>query len=204
MKLVLVCAGGVASDVIGVVDAINQAGRQKIDIVGYVSDEQGDSWRFPWLNRIGCISDMSCLDHHHYVMCLGYPKKKKSVLARVLGRPAPALIHPRAFIPHGTQIGEGSVIMAGVCLSRGVSVGKHVYLSHGVLVGHETVIEDYVSAMPGASISGDVRLNKGSMIGANATVLERLMVGEWATVGAGAVVTKDVPNWVVVKGVPAK
>ncbi len=58
--------------------------------------------------------------------------------------------------------------------------------------------------MNSAAIAGDVSIDDFSTVGANATILPGLSVGRDAIVGAGAVVTKDVPDNVVVAGVPAK
>jgi sugar O-acyltransferase (sialic acid O-acetyltransferase NeuD family) len=204
MRLVLVCGGGFASDVIGIISALNACGAG-IEVAGFVADVDIDGWRFPGYKQIGGIGDMSRLDVSHYLVCLGYPQKKKSVIDRIVGvECCPALIHPMAWIPDGVEFGVGGIVMANACLTRGVTVGKHVYLSHGVLLGHECSVGDYVSAMPGASVSGDTVLGDGCMIGANSTVLEKRRVGKWASVGAGAVVTRDVPDGVTVKGVPAR
>jgi len=53
-------------------------------------------------------------------------------------------------------------------------------------------------------VSGDCKIGTGATIGASATVLQGLAVGEYSFVGAGAVVVRDVPAHVVVKGVPAR
>jgi acetyltransferase-like isoleucine patch superfamily enzyme len=58
--------------------------------------------------------------------------------------------------------------------------------------------------MPGAAVSGDTLLGEGCTIGANATVLEKRSVGAWAVIGAGAVVTSDIPDNVTAKGIPAR
>ena len=57
--------------------------------------------------------------------------------------------------------------------------------------------------MPGAVLTGRVVVDDFATIGANATVLPSVRVGRSAVIGAGAVVTKDVPNGITVKGVPA-
>lgn len=58
--------------------------------------------------------------------------------------------------------------------------------------------------MPAAVISGTVHVGEGALVGANATVLQGLRIGAWATVGAGAVVRADVAEGDVVVGVPAQ
>jgi acetyltransferase-like isoleucine patch superfamily enzyme len=58
--------------------------------------------------------------------------------------------------------------------------------------------------MPGAVVSGDIALGEGCTIGTNASIIQGVSIGPWATVGAGAVVTKDVPAGATVVGAPAR
>jgi acetyltransferase-like isoleucine patch superfamily enzyme len=77
-------------------------------------------------------------------------------------------------------------------------------------IAHDCIIEDFVTVLPGANISGNVKLSMGAYIGANTCVLqgksvtEKLIIGKYSIVGAGAVVTKNVPDNTIVKGIPAK
>lgn len=57
---------------------------------------------------------------------------------------------------------------------------------------------------PGANVAGNVHLEAGVTVGSNATVLQRLSVGSGTFVGAGAVVTRDLPGGLVVVGMPAR
>jgi len=64
------------------------------------------------------------------------------------------------------------------------------------------ILESFVSINPAATISGDVHGRSRTLIGSGAIVLQGLSIGADTTVGAGSVVTKTVPDGVVVKGVP--
>ncbi len=70
-------------------------------------------------------------------------------------------------------------------------------------------MEDFVTICPGANISGNVKLCEGAFIGANACVLQgnftdKKIIGRNSVVGAGAVVTKNIAENIIVKGIPAK
>ena len=71
-------------------------------------------------------------------------------------------------------------------------------------VGHDTVIGDYSSFMPTCNISGEVNIGEGVYCGTGAKIINQKNVGKLSTIGAGAVVIKDVPDYAVVAGVPAK
>ena len=122
----------------------------------------------------------------------------------------------------GDRIGEGSYIAAplnGAALENMV-IGKNVYINTNCLAmsrGGITIEDDAMLAANVSLISNNhdpyarqvllckpVRIGKGAWIGANATILPGVSVGKYAIVGAASVVTKDVPDYAVVVGSPAK
>lgn len=118
----------------------------------------------------------------------------------------------------GAVIGRNCNICAHALVEGGVVIGDNVTVKSGVFLWEGTVVEDDVFIGPNATFTNDpmprskmypeqfsgITLRKGCSIGANATLLPGVTVGERAMVGAGAVVTKDVPPFAVVVGNPAK
>lgn len=133
-------------------------------------------------------------------------------------------------IGEDTRIWQYVVIMQGARLGRNCNVCAHTFIEGDVVLGDNVTVKSGVFLWDGMRIADDVfigpnatftndpmprskiypdrfsgiTIEKGASIGANATLLPGIVVGEYAMVGAGAVVTKDVPAYAVVVGNPAK
>lgn len=118
----------------------------------------------------------------------------------------------------GARIGEDCNICAQSLIEGDVILGDRVTVKSGVQIWDGTRIEDDVFIGPNVTFTNDpyprskeypeqflgILIKRNSSIGANATLLPGITIGEYAMVGAGAVVTKDVPAHAVVVGNPAE
>ena len=102
------------------------------------------------------------------------------------------------------EFGVGNYIQESVLLQAGVRIGSNSSIHMGTLIGHETSIGSSTFIAHGVSVSGCCEIGDGVFIGTNATVLPRISIGHWSTIGAGSVVTKDVAPYSVVVGNPAR
>ncbi|MQX54359.1 acyltransferase [Alcanivorax sediminis] len=117
----------------------------------------------------------------------------------------------------GAMIGKNCNICAHTLIESNVVVGDNVTVKSGVYLWDGVRIEDDVFIGPNATFTNDLYprskvypekfigclIKKGASVGANATILPGIVIGERAVIGAGAVVTKDVPADVIVTGNPA-
>ncbi|QLJ52179.1 MAG: Acetyltransferase [Candidatus Fermentimicrarchaeum limneticum] len=121
-----------------------------------------------------------------------------------------------ASIREGCVIGDSTIVGRAVTMECNTKVGRCVKIQTASHITGNMVIEDYVFLGPevatmndkymgraGSSFKGPT-IKKGARIGGNATILPGVVIGEDAVVGAGSVVTKDVPPSTIVVGVPAK
>jgi sugar O-acyltransferase (sialic acid O-acetyltransferase NeuD family) len=114
-------------------------------------------------------------------------------------------IHPTAQImDNNIEIGEGSFIGANSILTTNIKLGKHTILNRGVQIGHDCRIGNFFSAMPGVIVSGNVRINDFVYMGNNSSIREKLSVGGSVIIGMNSAVVKNIKEYGVYGGVPAK
>src|SRR5881628_1918155 len=139
-------------------------------------------------------------------------------------------VHESSFVDDGAQIGRGTKIWHFCHVMPGAVIGERCNLGQNVVVMPGTRIGNNVTIYQGVTLEDDVfcgpscvftnvlnprsrvsrkheyrptRVKRGSSIGANATILCGVTLGEYAFIGAGAVVTSDVPAYALMVGVPA-
>ena len=122
-------------------------------------------------------------------------------------------------IMKGAKIGEQCILGQNVCVASGVAIGNNVKIQNNVSLYTGTIVEDDVFLGPSCVLTNVTNprsqivrhdlcektlLRRGATVGANATIICGVTLGRYCFISAGAVVTRDVPDYALMVGVPAR
>lgn len=178
-----------------------------VHVAGFVENMDQDRCTQPLRGRpVFWIDDIDHLIPTHRAVCaLSTTFRSRYVQqAQEKGLAFATLIHPSAVVSPQTEIGVGSIIGAGSVIGAYSHLGAHVIVNRGALIGHHTTIGPFCSIQPGANVAGACTIAKAVYIGMGSVIIDHIQVGAHSIVGAGAVVTKNVPARVQVVGLPAR
>lgn len=209
-SVVILGAGGFAREVLDVFDAINAEQPDSFDVLGFISEVEEDWLKkfngkpvlggFEWFEGVPTGTSVR-------VICgIGSPAVRHRMIDRCnkIGLGYVNAIHPRAVMSRWVEIGVGVVITAGVILTNKIEIGDHVHLNLHATVGHDATLGDFCTVAPGVNISGNVHVGEGCDLGTGSSIIQRIDIGAWSVIGAGAVVSKDISANTTSVGVPAK
>lgn len=196
MPLLIVGAGGVGREVL---DLCLDLG---VPVDGFIDDARAGAVERGLPVHAPRDADAGC----DYIIAIADPDVRRRLATRLdgAGLAAVSLLHRTSVLTAGSTYGDGLLLQANTFVSTSVHIGRHCQVHYNATVGHDATLGDYTTVYPGANISGNVVLDSGATVGSNAVILQGLRVGERAFVGAGAVVTRDVPAAATVVGNPAR
>ena len=206
--IIIVGAGGFGREVLDVIRTMN-SNEPCWDFRGFVADDRPDlevlaRLGAEWLGPVDTYLARPNADG--YVIGVGDPHARRALADQfdAQGLVAQTLVHPSATFGEDVEMDPGSVICSHVSITTNVRLGSHVHVNLNSTVGHDCRIGDFVTINPLVAVSGDVTIAPMATMGTHSSILQGLLVGTGAFVGAGAVVTKDVDPDMTVVGVPAR
>lgn len=199
-KLILIGAGGYAKSVLDSVDYYNY------QIAGFVDEfsQEKEHLGYPILAKQ--LNNLDGIRKYVFFIAIGNNQRRKIWYDRIVEYKLrlinvvdhSAIVSPNAIIGNGCFIGKMAII------NSKARVGNNCIINTKALIEHGCYVCDHVNISTNTVINGDVKIGTGSFIGSCSVTIGQLMVGEWSSVGAGAVVTKSVGDGVTVAGVPAR
>lgn len=208
--LVILGAGGFGREASLLVEEINaaRANGGLWNLLGFIDEDEtrwGNVLRgYPVL---GGWEALYSLPEKVKVICVvADPAVKQKMVNTVaeLGRQFATLIHPDVSLAPDVQVGVGVLINIGSILTINIKLGDHVSINPGCGIGHDVEIGAYTTLMWRVNLAGNVNIGKGCLVGSGVTVLQGKIIGDFCTVGAGAIVTTDLPAGCTAKGIPAR
>jgi sugar O-acyltransferase (sialic acid O-acetyltransferase NeuD family) len=205
--LVIFGTGGFGREVHELVEDVLEAAALQSVLHGFLDgDPAMHGQRVHGLPVLGGIDWVRANPGAAVLIGIGSPvvKRRISSQLRAAGATFPTVVHPGAVVGRRVALGEGNIVTAGCIMTTDAQTAEFVTFNLGVTFTHDSTIGAYTNIAPYALLSGNFTCGEGVDIGTGATVLQGMTVGDWAIIGGGALVNREVPANTTVVGVPAK
>lgn len=182
-------------EIIGCLGMPEEVGKEILGVKVIGTDEKLSE--FPSSSGIQLAMGIGGYDSNEY-------RKKKYFECKEAGYSFVTGVHPSAVLCQGVELGEGTIVCAGVVLNTDVKVGENSIMVTSCVVDHETKIGAHSLIATGCKVGAQSTIASGALVACGASVISRVTVGENALVAAGATVVGDVASGKAVFGTPAK
>ena len=206
--IVVIGAGGFGREVAWLIERINQV-EPVWHMVGFLDDNADLHGKV--LNGYKVLGGCEKLAEYPdaYVVCaVGSSKVRAKIIERLEKMPIKVnyatLVDPSVLMSKYVAIGEGTIICAHSVLTVNIDIGRHVLINLDCTIGHDARISDFATLFPGTNMSGATQIGRYVELGTGMQIIPGVSIGEHTIVGAGAVVTKDLPENCTAVGCPAK
>jgi sugar O-acyltransferase (sialic acid O-acetyltransferase NeuD family) len=206
MKSIVIVNAGSGGQALVILDACIAAG---VPVAGWLSAGEGARSPDSALRHLG---DVALLDSREFVAVHdviigtgnGAFRRALSLRATGQGGALATIRHPSAIVSSTAEIGPGTFLAAHSFVGPQSQVGRFCIVNTAATIDHDNVLADGVNVSPGVHFAGNVHCGEDAFIGVGAAAVPGVRIGARATVGAGAVVIRDVPDGVTVVGNPAR
>ena len=196
-KVLVIGAGGLAKEV---ADLIGAVGHQ---IEAFYAEPAAQV-----LHPIAgapLVRDLDAVKTGFAVIAIGDTAARKRFHSELRERfEFPVLVHPSAVVSSSARLADGALVMQNAVVNADAEVGAAALVNVACYVAHDCRVGAYVHLAGVCQLGGGAVVEEGAFCGTATVVLPNLTVGAWSVCGAGAVVTKSVPDRTLAVGVPAR
>lgn len=205
--IVIIGAGGFGREVQWLIERVNQ--NNKIwNLIGFIDDGLDWGTNINGIPVIGNVDYLINYNKHISVACaIGSSKTRKKVIEQLKVNKNiyfPNLIDPSVIMSNTIKFGSGVIICAGTILTVNIELGDFIIINLDCTIGHDVRLNSYVTLYPSVNVSGNVSIGQITEIGTGTQIIQGKNILNETIVGAGAIVTKDIPAMCTAIGSPAK
>lgn len=205
-QLIIIGARGFGREVYFLAQECIAAGTLDIAIKGFLDDKADalDSYcGYPPI--IDSVEKYQIEPDDVFICALGDVRYKKQYAEMIIDKGGRfiSLIHPSATIKHNATVASGCIILDQALISVDVTIEDFVTVQPFSVIGHDARIGKWSHLNTYSFMGGFATLAQGATLHTGAKIVPHKKVGEWATVGAGSVVIRNVPANISVFGIPA-
>lgn len=205
--IVIIGAGGFGREIKCLINDINDSGPTKLfNILGFIDDGIKVGTQIHEYKVLGNVEYLKSLKNKPQVVFgIGHPPIKKRIIKQLEGFNFPTLVHPTVDVQaYNIRIGKGCLICKGTIMTCDIEVFDFVTINLACTLGHDAIIKSYSSLMPSVNVSGEVVIEEGVFVGTGVKIVNQMIIGKNSIIGAGAVISKPIPENCTAVGIPAK
>ena len=168
---------------------------------GFIDDRRLGQWIDLPIFSSSFLDDINNIELH---IAVGDCKSREEISKSFQNFKFISIYHPDAIISSRVEIKYGTFLAAGSIIGPDAKVGKHTIVNHHAVIDHDCFVGDFCHIAPHVCLGGGAEVGRGVLVGAGAIVLPGIKIADYATVGAGSIVTNDIASGVTVVGSPAR